>query len=147
MSEPTIRSCYHIAPGLTPTKVRETVRRAVQALRPMTDQFDAIAFCGMSGAVIAPIVALRLNKPLIVVRKPEPTDPDRQLATHSSYTVEGMLNCKSYLIVDDLVCSGATRNYIIKEIRDWQEQYGHAAAEFKGVWQYLYNSWAPAQPA
>ena len=43
---------------------------------------DAIAFRGMSGALVGPMVALELGKEFIMVRK-------RNANSHSSYMVEG----------------------------------------------------------
>ena len=51
------------------------IRRAIKALTLFgLDKFDTIAFRGMSGALIGPILADALNKHLILVRKTLRTD-------------------------------------------------------------------------
>lgn len=52
----------------------------------------------MSGALIAPIVALRMNKPIIMVRKSSEK-------SHSSRIVEGYKAASKYVILDDLICN------------------------------------------
>ena len=75
--------------------------------------FGAIAFRGMSGAVIAPALSDIYEKPLIIVRKKE--------ASHSGYAVEfGCVEAakQGYIIIDDLISSGATTRAIIYSISD-----------------------------
>ena len=63
---------------------------------------DAIAFRGVSGALIAPSVADKLGKHLIVSRK---ANDD----SHSIYDVESSsTKVKNYAIVDDLIGTGNT---------------------------------------
>lgn len=95
---------------------RRTIARALKFLRARTDQFDAIAFSGMSGATMAPILAYMLNKQLIIVRK----DADLEGNSHATSTVEyadGGLRDR-ILIVDDFVSSGATIRRIMSKIHD-----------------------------
>lgn len=73
--------------------------------------FDAIAFSGQSGSLIAPIVAMLMGKSLIMVRK-------NGVRSHSSYKVEGDKNAKSYIIIDDLTNSGQTIEFIQTSMRD-----------------------------
>lgn len=97
-------------------KLRETVRWASKQLRPYN--FDAIAFRGLSGALIAPAIAMRLNKTLIAVRKPIEISGNRD-ATHSPHLVEGDRAAKTYVIVDDLVSSGRTVLAIVRAIKEF----------------------------
>jgi adenine/guanine phosphoribosyltransferase-like PRPP-binding protein len=92
------------APGLK-SKIRQLVKR----LRSQTHQFDSIAFRGMSGAIICPLLAARLNKNLIMVRKPNSS-------THSTCKVEGDDCSKRYIIVDDFLCTGDTVKQIVKDV-------------------------------
>lgn len=62
---------------------------------------DAIAFTGMSGALVAPRVASLLDLPMLMVRKAHD-------GSHSNYRVEGFVGSQCYVIVDDFVSSGAT---------------------------------------
>jgi hypoxanthine phosphoribosyltransferase len=75
------------------------------------DVFDAIAYRGASGAITASIIAYKLKKPLILVRKPEDNKG------HSPYSVEGPKVVKRYLIVDDFMSSGSTYEAIRNAIR------------------------------
>ena len=108
----------------------ETISEIVSFLTPLSDTFDAIAFRGLSGAVVAPIIAYEMDKKLIPVRKPK-TDEDN----HSGATVEappfGEGERKRILIIDDFIASGKTVATIVKLISDWDRQ-----AEVIGVWEY-----------
>jgi adenine/guanine phosphoribosyltransferase-like PRPP-binding protein len=98
----------HLRAMLSPAIAKHTVRQVVKMVRARNIEFDAIACRGVSGLLIAPIVAMRLNKTLIVVRKGE--------NTHSPYTVEGDHGANTYLILDDFIDVGDTVRQIAKEI-------------------------------
>ncbi|PWT76379.1 MAG: hypothetical protein C5B59_06540 [Bacteroidetes bacterium] len=70
--------------------------------------FDSIAFRGISGAVLAMPVAMRMKKNLICVRKPEDYDKN-----HDTVRVMGDEDCKRYVIIDDFVASGRTAEAIV----------------------------------
>lgn len=108
MSEhlPKINCAQHLSTALTPLKLRKAVAVSVKFLK--TKNFDAIAFRGLSGALFAPILAMRLNKTLLAVRKGEDS--------HSSQMVEGDFGAKRYIIVDDFIAGGSTVYNIMKEI-------------------------------
>lgn len=89
---------------------KDLIDEAEEALTPIAHTFEAIAFTGVSGALLAPSIADRLNKHLIVVRK---TAED----CHSACDVEGAVVTGSYLIVDDMISSEATVHTIIKAIK------------------------------
>lgn len=115
------------------TKQRDAVvAEAVAKLTPIADTFDAIAFRGVSGALVAPIVAYLLKKDVLVVRKPR-TDE----TSHSYLTVEGTdAAAPRYLIVDDLIATGKTVDAIIDAVYQ-----SRSKAECVGV--YCYNDDAP----
>lgn len=92
-----------------PKNLRDTIRRTVKALRPKVGEFDAIAFRGTSGALMAPIISALLKKHLIMVRKRD--------GHHGQYEVEGALDCR-YIILDDIIATGGTVNTIQLEIKD-----------------------------
>jgi hypothetical protein len=73
------------------------------------DNFDAIAFRGMSGSMIAPIISLKLNKRMVMVRK-ENDD------SHCGYKVEGYRYAERVIIIDDLIASGNTICNTIKRL-------------------------------
>ena len=72
--------------------------------------FDSIACSGISGLLFAPPVARKLKKSLIIVRK--------RKGDHSHTLVEGDRAVKSYIILDDLVSTGATIERIIHRIEE-----------------------------
>lgn len=83
--------------------------------------FDAIAFSGLSGALVAPILAMEMNKTLLCVRRKgeafdlgDVCDCTRQ--SHSGRMVEGDKTARSYVIVDDFTSTGKTTTHIFDEI-------------------------------
>jgi orotate phosphoribosyltransferase len=91
---------------LTPAKLRKAVQKCLRVIRKRKLKFDAIAFRGLSGAVVAPMVALALKKTMIAVRK------------NRSHGIKvcGDLGAQSYLIIDDLISSGETVRTIVTDI-------------------------------
>jgi adenine/guanine phosphoribosyltransferase-like PRPP-binding protein len=79
-----------------------------------TKDFEAIAFMGNSGALLAAPLALALRKPMILVRKPL-----KKETSHSYHLCEGFRVAKSYIIVDDFVQTGTTVNYIREQVKEW----------------------------
>lgn len=75
--------------------------KIVQMIRRSGVQFDTIVFRGMSGCLIGPSVADILNKPFLMVRKEND-------GSHSSHDCEGHADINKFIIIDDLICSGAT---------------------------------------
>lgn len=73
--------------------------------------FDAIAFTGTSGAAAAFTLSYKLKIPVINVRK-------GKTGSHYYRDLEGCINAKKYLIVDDFIESGTTMNRIIRTIKD-----------------------------
>lgn len=114
----------HMAGLLDPDLFCRSLDLAGRLLATIIDQFDSIAFRGMSGAVIAGALAVRLKKPLILVRKPYDV-------THSCFQVEGNKAVRRYLIVDDFICSGETVGAIKKAIESFAPE-----AECIGVFQF-----------
>jgi len=68
--------------------------------------YDCIVFRGISGALIAPIVAYKLGKPCVPVRKGE--------GTHSAHNVERVGGYYKYIILDDLISKGDTCREILR---------------------------------
>jgi hypothetical protein len=107
----------HLDPLINVELLKVTVKNAVKAIKllGLEDKFDAIAFRGLSGSLVAPSVALKLGKTLLAVRKEE--------ECHSSRQVEGDLGADRYIIIDDFVSSGETINEIRKAIIQRVKQY------------------------
>lgn len=79
-----------------------TVREVEQALRPHKQRFDFIAVTGMSGALIGSPAAIRLRKPLVVLRKDDDHHHDGNDVINAA-----MANGR-YLIIDDFISLGTT---------------------------------------
>jgi hypothetical protein len=95
---------------LEPTNRRAYIDRTKHVLS--YHHFDAIAFSGLSGALIAPILAIEMGKTLLCVRRNGETRD-----SHSSRMVEGDVNAMRYIIVDDFTSTGATVRHIFDEVR------------------------------
>jgi hypothetical protein len=85
--------------ALNPERRREVVARAKHALSQL--HFDAIAVTGISGILVGSVIAMEMDKPLIIVRK-------RGEQRHSAFDVEGVFGGETYVILDDFVSSGST---------------------------------------
>lgn len=80
-------------------------------------EFDAIAFRGNSGAIIAGYLSVLLEKPLIMVRK-EMAISNRKV---ESLIDPRFVNNVRYIIVDDLISSGDTVNDIIDTVTQFYD--------------------------
>lgn len=78
-----------------------------------TTPFDAIAFTGTSGAAVAYPLSYRMKLPLLCVRKP--TENSHYVSSGNG-EIEGYIDTKRYLIIDDFTCSGDTIRRIIDVI-------------------------------
>jgi orotate phosphoribosyltransferase len=93
---------------LNPGELVYTADNLVKLIQQSKVEFDSIAFRGMSGALIAPMIAAKMGKELIMVRK--------EGSSHSMMAVEGYANCKAFIIVDDMVETGGTVQCICEKI-------------------------------
>jgi adenine/guanine phosphoribosyltransferase-like PRPP-binding protein len=101
-----IQGASHTCRVLNHKNRNKIIIKAVCDLRKITDTFDSIACCGVSGLMVVPQIAELLNKNIVIVRKP---DEKR----YSDFYIEGVSPFR-YVVVDDLICSGNT----FKLIRD-----------------------------
>lgn len=95
-------------------KIRnKIIIKAVCDLRKISDSFDSIACCGVSGMMVVPQIAELLNKHIVVVRK-------EGEKCYSEFRTEGVAPFR-YVILDDLICSGKTirhiKNTLFREYR------------------------------
>lgn len=99
------------------------------------DDFDTIAFSGNSGSLMSFPLAHRLNKEIMIVRKPRETE-----SAHSLFKIEGTVPChRKIIIVDDFVSVGKTIRYIVNTIKEGDKKVndGVLTCEFVGI--LLYN--------
>ena len=103
----------HTVNFLKPKKLKKLAEVAVKTLNTMSDKYDTLVFCGISGAIIGPMVALVVGKEMVLVRK-------KGDIRHSGHDVAGYSSPKKYIIIDDFVDSGATATHIQKEMYKFQ---------------------------
>jgi len=118
-----IQGCSHTALVLNHKERNKIIIRAVCKLRKISDEFDTIACCGISGLLVVPQIAELLNKHILIIRKNE--------KCYSEFRMEGVAPFR-YVVVDDLICSGSTVKRIKNTIKD-----DHPRARCVGVYCYL----------
>jgi adenine/guanine phosphoribosyltransferase-like PRPP-binding protein len=101
------RHASHMFYSIRPSALQDAINASRDILKKYT--FDAFAFRGMSGALLAAPFALAFDKGLILVRKENDN-------SHSRMLVEGMHTAKQYVIIDDFIASGATIRAILKDV-------------------------------
>lgn len=94
------------------------VRAATKHLRKHQDEFDVIVATGLSGVVPAVTVALRLKKPLAILRKPR-DDTHQFGGVYGGFLwVNGAtLDGQRAVWIDDFVSMGETRARIREAVR------------------------------
>jgi hypothetical protein len=83
-----------------------TVRTTCAHLRDYATEFDSLAVQGMSGVLVGSPVALRLRKPLVIVRK----ENDNRHASEDIINY-GRVGA-AWLFLDDFIDSGATQRRV-----------------------------------
>lgn len=89
------------------TEREDIISQSVEALAEV--EFDTIVATGVSGLVVAPILAHALGKDLFVVRKSDDT------TNHSGKPTAGVLG-ERWVFVDDFISSGATFRRVHKAV-------------------------------
>lgn len=133
---PSIRSDY-LDCAMNPFAVNKMLKKAVPFFKKY--DFQAFAFRGISGALIAPLLAHKCKKSLIAVRKPK-TDE----TCHACWRVESDEAAQRYIIVDDFISSGRTVTCIITDINEHLNSSAICLGGFfysdmlKGYEEYIY---------
>jgi hypoxanthine phosphoribosyltransferase len=102
-------STTYLHGSIIPSTRNVIINTIINELKNQPVDFDTIAFTGMSGALIAPIIGFVLNKNILMIRK----YGDKH---HSNLTAEGYVHSKNIIIIDDQCSTGATLNYIYDSI-------------------------------
>lgn len=103
-----IQGASHTCHVLNHKERNKIIIKAVCDLRKISDEFDSIACCGISGLMVVPQVAELLNKHILIIRK-------KSDKCYSEFTIEGVAPLR-YIILDDLICSGNTVRHIRNNI-------------------------------
>ena len=106
-------------------RITRTVKALVALIKHSQVQFSTIVFRGMSGALIAPIIAYKMHKQIAVARKTGD-------GNHSSLALEGHSNFKHYIIIDDFIATGNTINTILNIVK----KYNPHALECQAIFCY-----------
>jgi len=125
-----IRCAGHLHYALDPARLKEKLPEIIEVLSRY--EFDAIAFRGLSGALVAPTVAMMMGKTLLAVRK-------LHEAAHSIHLVEGDIGATKFVILDDFSSSGKTVYEILKAVKTEFESQGCPVPECVGLYQYLFR--------
>jgi orotate phosphoribosyltransferase len=99
----------YLGPYFDMAQRKRILRKAVKLVKDLNLDFDTVAVRGVSGLLWGSLVANKLNKHLVVSRKPNDS-------SHSAFRVEGKLPSNGWIIVDDFICSGATVETIHAEV-------------------------------
>lgn len=110
-----VRASYHFSKVLEGTSLKYTIDKSVEILSELN--FDTVAFIGLSGALVAPIVAYRMNKELLMIRKHGGQD-----RSNSGKWIEGNHGAKRVVIIDDLTSSGRTMSAVMHAMRHLQAE-------------------------
>jgi adenine/guanine phosphoribosyltransferase-like PRPP-binding protein len=103
-----MRSSY-LSDYLDPTFLFVAVTRMAKILSQY--DYDALAFSGNSGALIAAPLSLATGKPLLLVRK-------YMSNCHAGFRVEGLGKIHRYVIVDDFIDTGNTVRRIRRAVSE-----------------------------
>lgn len=98
--------------------LESVVRRTCKDLRAWgVEKFTSVVTRGMSGVAVGSPVALRLHKPLVVVRKPDDQSHHSRTSHQQGPAVIGFEDVgDAPLFVDDFYCTGSTRVAVAKAL-------------------------------
>lgn len=99
-----IQGAAHTCRVLNHKNRNKIIIKTVCDLRKISNQFDSIACCGVSGLMVVPQIAELLDKHIVIIRK-------QGERCYSDFPMEGVTPFR-YVIIDDLVCSGSTIKHI-----------------------------------
>jgi orotate phosphoribosyltransferase len=137
---PVVYKCHssYLYTALVPKRATKAVKIISQIIdKTITrSSFDAVAFMGMSGSLIAPSLCRVLKKDMIMVRK----DNDD---SNSGMKAEGALEAEKIIIVDDFVCCGITISKLLSKLIEIRKLYSETSLQVKALFLYHdYSSWS-----
>ena len=95
--------------NLSGKRLSKVVKRTVNMIQSTGIRFDAIAFRGFSGAIVAPAVAMLFGKPLMLIRK------ETRNSHGEIYEGSKRVNLR-YIIIDDFIATGKTLEAIMQVV-------------------------------
>ena len=107
--KPIITACSHEVELFSVRTKNKIVRNLINILKPRIEDFDAIAITGYSSSMISPIIAYKLKKNIVLVRK----ESEERI---SSYQTEGIHNQRC-IFIDDCIATGDTFMRINKGLK------------------------------
>lgn len=93
--------------------LRLTIPPLQKLIEKHAGEFETIVVRGMSGALVAPILAMNMHKNMVIIRK------DKHEG-HSGLEVEGPKKIGKFIIIDDLVSTGSTISVILTTLSNTQ---------------------------
>jgi adenine/guanine phosphoribosyltransferase-like PRPP-binding protein len=112
--------------------MQAVVAQTVMDLRLHADEFDFIAVRGSSGMLVGAPVSLALDKPLVVVRKPDEKSHQRSGDVINWHRAHGR-----FIFLDDMVASGRTREEVLKGLKGHRASYVATYLYHPHRWRYL----------
>lgn len=109
---------------------KKIVRNAIEKFEQHHVEFDTIIGQGLSGSLVAPLLADALGKSFAIVRKDGAT-------SHGTYPVEGIIGAK-WIMVDDFIASGNTVRNIYDKVTNFTKSK-FIRTELVGGYFYVYN--------
>lgn len=113
---PNFKHCEYLEKLIRTDRLKQSLELACQAL--MGWEFTTVAFRGVSGALIGPALALRLDKTMICVRKPKDGSHSKWRDTEENLA-EGDAGARRYIIADDFISSGTTAKAIFEQVKNF----------------------------
>jgi len=115
----------------SPNILDKTARNAKKQILSTGVDFDAIVCTGNSGVPLATLLSIRMRKQLTIVN---PVGVTR----HSAYDVEGLIESEhNYVIVDDLIDTGATISRLKEKMAQRSEKSQHVLTYLYGDGYYF----------
>ncbi len=116
--------------------LKDLTDRTGSELNAHASEFDSIVVRGVSGLLVGSPVALAIDKPLVIVRKPnEDCHDSREIVNAEALGTR-------YIFLDDFISSGTTLKACCEAIKDYAQE--HKFVPPSRVASYLYeNELAP----
>lgn len=89
--------------------------------------FDTLVGTGLSGALVIPEIAARMNKHWAIVRKENDSE-------HAQHAIEGAVG-QRWLFIDDFIDSGRTLNFVKDKMLELD-------TEFVGFYEYVWATFS-----